>query len=139
VFSLQSFWQSSFSAESRRLSSFVEEFRFMRSIRVVNRTRNTTVGDKIELADTSLTRMWGLLGRSGLGAGGGLWIAPSSGVHTMGMKFPIDVVGLDHSLVPYRITSISLKTSSVIELASGEILRAGIELGDELGVVDASS
>ena len=33
----------------------------MRSIRVVNRTRNTTVGEKIEIADTSLTRMWGLL------------------------------------------------------------------------------
>ena len=118
----------------------------MRSVRVVNRTRNTTVGDKIELADTSLTRLWGLLGRSGLGAGGGLWIAPSSGVHTMGMKFPIDVVGLDrnrrvvklwHSLVPYRVTSVSLKTSSVIELAAGEILRAGIEVGDELAVSEA--
>jgi uncharacterized membrane protein (UPF0127 family) len=124
----------------------VEEFRFMRSIRVVNRTRNTIVGDKIELADTSLTRMWGLLGRTGLGAGGGLWIAPSSGVHTMGMKFPIDVVGLDrnkrvvklwHSLVPYRVTSVSMKIGSVIELASGEILRAGIELGDELAISDA--
>ena len=120
----------------------------MRSLRVVNRTRNTTVGDKIELADSSLTRMWGLLGRSGLGTGGGLWIAPSSGVHTMGMKFPIDVVGLDrnkrvvklwHSLVPYRVTSVSMKISSVIELAAGEILRAGIELGDELAVSDASN
>lgn len=115
----------------------------MRSLRVVNRTRNTTVGDNIELADTSLTRMWGLLGRSGLGTGGGLWITPSSGVHTLGMKFPIDVVGLDrnkrvvklwHALVPYRITSVSLKTSSVIELAAGGISEAQIELGDELAV-----
>jgi len=119
----------------------------MRSLHVVNRTRNTTLGDHIELADTSLTRMWGLLGRSSLGAGGGLWIAPSSGVHTIGMKFPIDVVGLDrnkrvvklwHSLVPYRITSVSMKMSSVIELAAGEILRAGIELGDQIAVCDTS-
>ena len=62
------------------------------------------------------------------------------------MKFPIDVVGLDrnkrvvklwHSLVPYRVTSVSLKISSVIELTSGEILRTGIELGDELAVSEA--
>jgi uncharacterized membrane protein (UPF0127 family) len=117
----------------------------MRSICVVNRTRNTTVGHNIELADTSLTRMWGLLGRSSLNTGGGLWIAPSSGVHTLGMKFPIDVVGLDrnkrvvklwHALVPYRITSVSFRTSSVIELAAGGISEARIELGDQLAVAD---
>lgn len=115
----------------------------MRSVRVVNRTRNTTVGENIELADTSLTRMWGLLGRGSLDAGGGLWITPSSGVHTLGMKFPIDVVGLDrnkrvvklwHTLVPYRVTSVSLKTSSVIELAAGAIREAQIELGDEIAI-----
>ena len=120
----------------------------MRCISVVNRTRNTTVGANIELADTSLTRMWGLLGRSSLGAGGGLWITPSSGVHTIGMRFPIDVVGLDrnkrvvklwHALVPYRVTSVSLKTSSVIELAAGGIREARIELGDELAILDASA
>jgi uncharacterized membrane protein (UPF0127 family) len=117
----------------------------MRSIRVVNRTRNTTVGDNIELADTSLTRMWGLLGRRSLGSGGGLWITPSSGVHTLGMKFSIDVVGLNRNkrvvklwpgLVPYRMTSVSLKISSVIELSAGGIRAAQIELGDELAILD---
>jgi len=120
----------------------------MQRICVVNRTRNTTVGDNIELADTSLTRMWGLLGRRNLSAGGGLWITPSSGVHTLGMKFPIDVVGLDrnrrvvklwHALVPYRLTSVSLRTASVIELAAGKIRELGIELGDELAVLKPSA
>lgn len=120
----------------------------MRSLHVVNRTRNTTVGERIELADTSLTRMWGLLGRRGLDAGGGLWITPSSGVHTLGMKFPIDVVGLDrsrrvvrlwHALVPYRVTSVSLKVSSVIELAPGGIRAAQIELGDQIAVADPAA
>lgn len=115
----------------------------MRSVRVLNRTRNTTVGENIELADTSLTRMWGLLGRRRLDTGGGLWITPSSGVHTLGMKFPIDVVGLDrnkrvvklwHALAPYRVTSVSFKTSSVIELAAGGIGDAQIELGDQIAI-----
>lgn len=115
----------------------------MRLVKVVNQTRRTTVGESIELAGTSFTRMWGLLGRSGLSAGGGLWITPSSGVHTLGMKFAIDVVGLDkqmrvvklwHNLVPFRMTSISFKTRSVIELAAGSIREVGIEVGDVLTI-----
>ncbi len=68
---------------------------------------------------------------------------PSSGVHTMCMSFPIDVVGLDkhmrvlkvwHGLVPYRVTSISLRMCSVIELAAGQIRASRIEVGDLLEV-----
>ncbi len=68
---------------------------------------------------------------------------PSSGVHTMGMRFAIDVVGLDkhmrvvkvwHELVPYRVTSVSLKMRSVIELAAGTIRSSRIEVGDVLEV-----
>ncbi len=110
---------------------------------VKNQTRGTMVGERVEVADTSLTRLWGLLGRSGLGAGGGLWIKPSSGVHTFGMKFAIDVVGLDKNLrvvkiwpelVPFRITSVSLQISSVIELAAGRIKECAIHVGDVLEV-----
>lgn len=116
----------------------------MRLVRVVNRTRGTTVGESIEIASTSLTRLWGLLGRRGLDAGGGLWIMPSSGVHTMGMRFPIDVVGLDkdlrvvkvwQNLVPYRVTSVNTKIQSVIELAAGRIRASNIEPGDRLEVI----
>jgi uncharacterized membrane protein (UPF0127 family) len=115
----------------------------MRLVRVVNQTRGTTVGESVELASTSLTRLWGLLGRRGVEAGGGLWIMPSSGVHTMGMRFPIDVVGLDknmrvikvwHELVPYRVTSVSMKMRSVLELAAGQIRARQIEVGDVLEV-----
>jgi len=115
----------------------------MRLVSVVNQTRGTTVGENVELASTSLTRLWGLLGRRGVEAGGGLWIMPSSGVHTMGMRFPIDVVGLDknmrvikvwHELVPYRVTSVNMKMRSVIELAAGTIRATRIEVGDLLAV-----
>jgi uncharacterized membrane protein (UPF0127 family) len=115
----------------------------MRRIRVVNQTRGTAVGESVELASTSLTRLWGLLGRRGMEAGGGLWITPSSGVHTMGMRFSIDVLGLDkdmrvikvwHDLAPYRVTSVSMKMRSVIELAAGQIRERQIEVGDVLAI-----
>jgi uncharacterized membrane protein (UPF0127 family) len=110
---------------------------------VTNSTRGITLGDNIELADTSLKRMVGLLGRRGLGAGGGLWISPSSGVHTFGMMFAIDVVGLDRNLKviklwrclrPFRLTSVSLKLKSVIELPCGVIAQSQLEVGDQLHI-----
>jgi len=112
-------------------------------LRVIDTTRGTTVGDKVELADTSLTRMFGLLGRKGLDAGGGLWIKPSSGVHTFFMLFSIDVIGLDsnlkviklwHCLPPFRVTSVSMKLKSVVELPCGAIKAAGVQIGDQLEI-----
>jgi uncharacterized membrane protein (UPF0127 family) len=114
---------------------------------VINTTRGTTVGDSIELADTSMTRMFGLLGRRGLDAGGGLWIKPSSGVHTFFMAFKIDVVGLDHDLKviklwrclpPWRVTSVSLKLKSVLELPCGQIAQSQMQIGDQMQVVPAT-
>ena len=115
-------------------------------LKVTNTTRCNTVCENIELADTSLKRMVGLLGRRGLDAGAGLWIKPSSGVHTVGMAFAIDVVGLDRDLkviklwrrlVPYRLTSVSLQLRSVLELPSGTIAQSEIQLGDQLQITAA--
>src|ERR1017187_1928312 len=115
--------------------------------RVTNTTRGTIVGDNIELADTSLKRMFGLLGRRGLDAGGGLWIKPSSGVHTFGMAFKIDVVGLDRDLkaiklwrclAPFRLTAVSMKLRSVLELPCGTIARSQIQIGDQIQIDPAS-
>ncbi len=57
-----------------------------------------TIGSRIGLADTFLSRLVGLLGKSSLADGAGLLIRPSSGVHTMWMRFAIDVVALDKDL-----------------------------------------
>lgn len=101
------------------------------------------MGDKVELADTSMTRLFGLLGRRGLETGGGLWIKPSSGVHTFFMSFNIDVVGLDgdlrvvklwRCLAPFRVTSVNLNMRSVLELPSGVISQTRIEVGDQLHI-----
>jgi uncharacterized membrane protein (UPF0127 family) len=88
--------------------------------------------------------MFGLLGKSGLDAGGGLWIKPSSGVHTFFMRFRIDVIGLDRDrkvvklwrcLAPWRVTSVSLKIQSVVELPCGAINASQTQVGDQLEVV----
>ncbi len=106
-----------------------------------NITRATTVGTRINLADSSLTRLIGLVGKRRLDAGCGLLIKPSSGIHTFGMLFAIDAVALSkdlrvlklwHRLAPFRVTSIQLKTHCILELPAGQIRNCQIEIGDQL-------
>ena len=116
----------------------------MNRVTIVNQTRAIVVGTRIEIADTCLTRLVGLLGRSRLDADCGLLIEPSSGVHTFGMRFPIDVVALDaqlrvravwHSLRPWRTSDVSWKTCAVLELSAGQIKACRVDVGDQLEIV----
>lgn len=88
-------------------------------------------------------RLMGLLGMKQLAPETGLLIKPSSGVHTFGMRFPIDIVSLDRNnrvlgvwenIGPWKIRGLSLRTRSVLELPSGRIKECLIEAGDELVV-----
>ena len=110
---------------------------------LINKTRGTLIADNIVLANTHLGRLLGLAGRKRLGAGCGILVSPSSGVHTIGMRFAIDVVALNksqtvtkiwHRMQPFRMTNISFRTCSVLELAAGEADRLQIEVGDRLDV-----
>lgn len=112
-------------------------------VKVVNVTRNTVLGDKVGVAQTSVSRMVGLLGKSGLEPGSGLLIFPSQGVHTIAMRFPIDVVFLDRNwrvihvqpaLAPFRISGIHWKARLVIELPVGVIAQTSTSIGDELQI-----
>jgi uncharacterized membrane protein (UPF0127 family) len=86
--------------------------------------------------------MRGLLGRSGLPEGEGILLRPAGSIHTFFMRFAIDVVFLDRDLVvvgiepslgPWRTAS-RRSAKSVVELASGECERCGLEVGDTLAI-----
>src|SRR5437868_14745465 len=47
------------------------------------------------IAETPRTRMRGLLGRGSLASGEGILIRPARAIHTLFMRFPIDVIFLD--------------------------------------------
>lgn len=96
--------------------------------------------ETIEVADTPGRRMKGLLGRKSLAPGDGIVLRPGFSIHTAFMRFPIDVVFLDHDLVVLRIAPSlrPFKTAScrgareVVELAAGECARRGLSLGDRV-------
>lgn len=98
------------------------------------------VCERCVVADTPLTRLRGLLGRSSLRSGEGLLIRPTSAIHTCFMRFPVDAVFLDRDLVVLRAVS-DLRawriaacrgSRAVLELGAGEISRRGIRAGDRL-------
>ena len=112
---------------------------------VYNKTRETFVATEALLADSYLRRLVGLLGKTRRWAqlGRGLWIVPSRGVHTIGMLFPIDliflskekeVVHVEEHVRPFRISKVSLKATSVLELPPHTIYRSGTQVGDRLEI-----
>ncbi len=116
-----------------------------RTVYVYNQTRETFVATEAIVADSYLRRLIGLLGKTQRWArlGTGLWIVPSRGVHTIGMLFPIDliflnkqkeVVHLEEHVRPFRISKVSLKASSVLELPAHTIYRSGTKVGDRFEI-----
>jgi hypothetical protein len=110
-------------------------------MRIINKTRSTTLMQTGQLANTTWTRFVGLMGRKNLPAGEGLVIIPNNSVHCFFMRFPIDVVfvskeqkivHISHSLKPWRISKIVGKAHYVIELNGGEATKAQTQIGDTL-------
>lgn len=114
------------------------------TLTIVDQTSGAVVGDQIRFANTALARLIGLLGAANLHAGEGLLLAPSSGVHTWGMSFPIDVVAMDRRwrirrvwehLPPWRILCPSPATRIVLELPAGRAEELNVREGDQLTFV----
>ena len=97
------------------------------------------LAERVGIAATRRARAIGLLRHHALRAGEGLWIVPSRGVHTCGMRFTIDVVALDHrgriidlvaNMKPWRVRLPRAGCVGVLELPSGTIAWSGTRLGD---------
>jgi uncharacterized protein len=107
---------------------------------VFNETRGVTIARCVSQASTSQSRRKGLLGRESLLPGEGLWILPCEGIHTIGMRFAIDLIYLDRrrrirkvvrNVPPWRI-SLCLSAQSVLELHAGAVDAGRCQVGDFL-------
>jgi uncharacterized protein len=110
------------------------------NVSVHNRTRDTLLGQAVEIADTSAKRRTGLLKHDRLEPGHGLWIVPCESVHTFFMKFAIDLVYVDkkhivrkvrNAVPPWRLSA-CLSAHSILELPAGTAQQSGTQSGDEL-------
>lgn len=96
----------------------------------------------IEVADTALKRIIGLLGRKSIPENYGLLLTPCSQVHTFFMRFPIDVVLLDRSstmlsiqsLPTWKISKPIPGTYSILELKSGAAEKYHFKIGQKISL-----
>ena len=114
------------------------------SVTVVGEER--VLATRARLADTFWTRLWGLLGTASLEVGDGLILDPCDGVHTMGMRYPIDVIfatgegevlAVVPALPPRRATRRVRGARIVIEVPPGSA--DGLKPGDRLEFAQAAS
>ncbi len=120
----------------------------MKRVTILNRTRNTVLGEHVSVATTAVRRMVGLLGKQRLDPGTGLLIVPSQAIHTVAMHFAIDVVFLDRNwrvvhllraMLPFRMTGLHWKARCVLELPSGVIGETATAVGDQLAIQEKAS
>lgn len=93
-----------------------------------------------EVAQARSARRKGLLGRDGLD--GAIVLRPCRWVHTLGMRFPIDVAFLDDDGVVVKTMQMNQKrigvpvwrASTVVEAEAGAFARWGLHVGDVVEV-----
>jgi uncharacterized membrane protein (UPF0127 family) len=108
---------------------------------VFNKTRESFLGLGVSCADSPSGRLRALLGKLRITQGGGLWLVPSRGIHTIGMRFPIDVIYLnaDHQVIhmvehlrPFRFSPNYRDSSSLLGLPAHTIYASQTKLADRL-------
>jgi uncharacterized membrane protein (UPF0127 family) len=114
----------------------------------VNATRGTRLSTSVRVANTHWSRFRGLIGTpsADFEFGQALWIVPCRGVHTFGMRFPLDLIYLDRSgnvvevlenVRPWRVGPVRLSAASVLELPAGAIRTSGTERSDRIEIAQA--
>lgn len=101
---------------------------------------NTRVLASAEVADTKASRSRGLLGRTSVD--GAIVLRPCRWVHTLGMRFALDVAFLDSDGMVVRIARMRrhrmglpvARARTVIEAEAGAFGRWGLHVGDVIEI-----
>ena len=116
-----------------------------------NVSRGTTLAARLEDGSSLWAKFMGLMGRTDLPPGEGLWLPGENAIHMMFMRFAIDVVfvarptsgpngsrrvvALRRALPPWRgVVWRAAGASGVVELPIGTIDASGTAVGDEIAI-----
>jgi uncharacterized membrane protein (UPF0127 family) len=106
------------------------------------------LANRVTIASTRRQRAIGLLSRSHLEVGEGLWITPCHGVHTWFMRFSIDVLAMNadgvvvdvvSTLKPWRMRLPKPGATTVLELPAGTLLTTHTKIGHRITIQEPSS
>jgi len=111
-------------------------------MRILNRTKQTVIAEDVRVALTFGEKLVGLLHRTEVRP---LLFRTRFGIHTFGMKFPIDVVVFDQkgiirmlqrSMRPRSFVFWKPSASYVLELPEWSVDASRTEVGDEVAVIE---
>lgn len=110
-------------------------------MRIDNQTRSTSLILYGQVADTFWLRLKGLLGVAPLQQGEGLVLVGEKSIHTLFMRFPLDIVYVDKNyqvirtkvnMVPYRLGPFVAQAAYILELPVGTISASATQVDDQL-------
>ena len=109
-------------------------------MKIINTTTNTIISSDIIIADSFIAKNLGLIPYASPKT---LLLKTRFGIHTFGMRYPIDIVILDKynkivkfrkSLKPNRIFLWNPAYTTVLELPSGTIIRKKLAHADRIHI-----
>lgn len=115
-----------------------------RPMRLRRRRDDVVLCERLVLGESWWQRFMGLMGRAAMDEAEGLWL-PTSSIHMMFMRFPIDalflgqaddgdrrlVVGMRQELPPWRGLVLPVRgAAGVVELPAGTLAHHGVAEGD---------
>ncbi len=113
-------------------------------MRIINVSKGKILAERVEIADSFFSRIKGLLGKECISDSEALVLRPCVAIHTLGMKFPIDVIflGKDNTVVairkgllPNRLAGFYFGAFSAVELPAGTLEKTGTTIGDRIEIV----
>ena len=113
---------------------------------IYRETANLCVLPRVWKAANAFERTRGLLGRPPLATGEGLLIDRCRMVHTVGMRYALDLIFLDAgghirkmvpNVLPLRIAG-AYSAQSTLELPAGALAELGLQLGEPLSWREAT-
>jgi hypothetical protein len=108
---------------------------------VYNETRECFLSLNVKAVNTTFPRLGRLTGRLKRKSDEGIWAMPPTGIHILGLLFPLDLIYLDeHSRVihlveyfsSFRIGPLKTQAASVLELPTHTIYSSNTQSGDQL-------
>jgi len=115
-----------------------------------NISRGTQLAERLENGSSFWAKFMGLMGRSALPVGEGLWLPGENGIHMLFMRFSIDVLfvappsggggsrrvlSLRRAVPPWRGVVWRVGgAKGVLELPVGTIDSSGTSVGDEISI-----
>lgn len=110
---------------------------------LINLRNGDMIANRVEIADSFLPRLVGLLGRKKFPENNAMVLKPCRSIHTFFLKFCIDVVFLNcqgevvhliTNMPSYRLSPVIKKAKKVVELPAGTV-KNRVNLGDTLIIV----